>query len=60
MSGNIFNAPTGTPSKKPAYIKQYPDFPEIGGMKAGAVQKNGMALERKAGMAGGKSAPGTK
>jgi hypothetical protein len=60
MAGNIFNAPTGTPARKPSNVKQYPDFPEIGGMKSGAMPKNSMSLERKAGMSGGRSAPGTK
>ena len=53
---SIFNPPSGTPARKPSTIKQYPDFPEYGGMKAGSTPKSAnLSLERRAGTAGGRS-----
>lgn len=59
MSGSIFNAPSGTPSKKPAHIKEYPTFPEVGGMTSSSIYKNDLGVKRPS-SAGNRSAPGTK
>lgn len=56
---SVFNAPTGSPSKKPASVHQYPDFPNIGGMTARSTPKNSMTIKRP-GSAGTRSSPGTK
>ena len=41
---DVFTPPSGSPSKKPAYVVQYPDKPELGG-KFSAMKKNSLTIQ---------------